>query len=238
MSSSGLLSLFGGGYSLDASTSSDDSTIQVALELTSSALYTLSQRRLSYSLAIAIPAMTDQLKRDADLAAVELSTGVDSNNARRGLGLAAASALNDTMLAANAGLSSGRRMALLTIAERATYTTAITIGALSVAALGQAYDEKRKRDQNALSYLYGDIEHATKIRGLADALQQLGMSSTFTAAKSALSDKLHALSMEQIKWQRDKSIQEYEDARDASTGGLIASLFKGAVSGYTDAKKG
>ena len=232
------MSLFGGSYSLDASTASELGTVQTDLEQVTASMYTVSQRRLDYGLSITIPAMTSVLKADNTLACMLVDATPAYQLFGSGVATAAAIAANTTIREAQAAFSSSRRLAFLRQTERVILKLASVTATAMLVVRGAAYEDWRTKRDTALSYLMGDIETATLVRGLADDMSKIGTNGIVTGAKEVVSQAVHSMSMKQIEWERAKTQKSYSDAAASDRGGLLASIVQGVTDGYSDAKGG
>ena len=233
-----VMSLFGGSYALDASKSGDSGSVQTDLELMTAATYNLSQRRLDYAFNVAIPAMTDVLKRDASLAVMHTSIAPDYQAGRVGIASNVARAVEDALADLWCAMPSSRRNAYLSASERLMFTSASVLCAHYAASDATTYENFRARRDNAINNLFGDIEAATKVRGvMGDAIGSVGMNAIIVGAKDEISKRAHELNMQQIQWARDRASKAARDGASYDRGGLLGSIVSGALDGYADAKQ-
>ena len=230
------MSLFGGAYSLDASTATDLGTVQTELEQVTSAMYTVSQRRLDYGLSIAIPNMTEQLKRDNSIAVMLIDAQPKYELFAAGISNVAATTAARAIADLRNALPSSRRLAFVRGAENVITKLAAATSMAMLVARGAAYEDWRNKRDIALGYLMGDIETATKLRSLSDDLTKVGVNGIVLGAKEIISEASHSLSMKQIEWERNKTSKAYSDAASSDRGGLLAKIAGGIYDGYTDAR--
>ena len=230
------MSLFGGAYTLDASTTTDLGTVQTDLEQVTAAMYAVSQRRLDYGMSIAIPNMTAQLKDDNALAVMLIDARPKYALYAAGIGNAAASAASRAVSELRNALPSSRRFAYLRGVERIVAKSAAVTSMAMLVVRGAAYEAWRSQRDTALGYLMGDIETATKLRSLSDDMNKIGTNGIVLGAKELISEAAHNLNMQQIAWERAKTSKAYSDAASSDRGGLLAKIAGGIYDGYTDAR--
>lgn len=230
------MSLFGGAYSLDASTASDLGTVQTDLEQVTASMYAVSQRRMDYGMSITIPAMTSVLKADNTLACMLVDATPEYQIFGAGVATTAAITANNTLKEASAAFSSSRRLAFVRQTERVILKLASATALAMLVVRGAAYEDWRTKRDTALSYLMGDIETATLVRGLADDMSKIGTNGIVIGAKELVSGAVHNLNMKQIEWARNKTAKDYSDAASSDRGGLLASIVQGVTDGYSDAR--
>lgn len=231
--------LFGGSYQLDAAASTVEdpaTTLESDLSIMTATTFLLSQRRLDYAFSIAFPAMTDELKRDMSYAFMHTEIAPDYEYAVAGVANGVTSSLHEALGTALSGLSASRRQTYLWIVEQMVYHAALVTSSHGALARASAYEVFRGERDGALSYLFGDIEQASKVRGLADDIEKHSMQALALGAKEAIDKKSHELSMQQVAWERDKRMDQYKKASSAARGSLLGNIVGGMADGFIDAK--
>lgn len=229
------ISTIGGNYDLNASKLADFDTLQAELEYTTATMYMLSQRKIDYGLSVSIPAMTAQLQKDATFASFYGSLPPEYERARVGVSNGVALSTTTTLNAMMAGASPAHRHAYLALAERISYSAAAVVASMSSLSRASAHEAWRMARDKSMAYLFSDIEHATKVRGIADAVESIGMAGMFAGAKEALDVMAHSAVMAQLEWDKQQITKRF-DTKAFDIGAIVSSAATGIADGYSASK--
>mgnify|MGYP001597489759 CR=1 FL=1 len=229
------ISTIGGDYNLNADDLGEFDSLQKELEYTTATMYLLSQRKLDYGLSVAIPAMTSQLQSDASFAGLYGAVNPEYERAVVGVSNAAAASTSNAVATLLAASSPMQRSGYLWLAEKLTYSAAAMVASLTALSRATAYEAYRMARDNSMSYLFSDIEHATKVRGIGDEMGSVGMASMFTAAKEHLDAMSHSSIMAQAEWDKQQ-IKKKFDTKAFDIGNLVGQAVSGLSDGYAASK--
>lgn len=235
MSLMAAMSVVGGNYSLNASQTGEFDTVQRELEFLTSTMYMSAERRIQYGMNTAIPAMTAQLQGDSVFAALYGTVLPDYARARVGAANAAASAITSALGTTMAVLPGSRRMSYLWLAERLTYEAATALASTTAIGHAAVWEAYRKRRDDSLSYLFKDIELATKVRGIGDGFGGIAMASIYSAAKEAIDNVSSKATMAHLEWDRNRRAKSL-DSSAFDLGAILGQTAVGIADGYSAAK--
>lgn len=232
---SAAIGVLGGSYSFDASALGEYDTVQREFEQLTTTMYMVTQRRLDYGINLALPGMAAQLQADGDFANLYGIVKPEYDRAVVGASNAAAIAIGNAARQLLASLNPAQRYVYLEVVEKLVMEAATEVTAAMALTMGVAYEQYREGRDAALSYLFKDIEVATKLRTAGDSMQRTGMASAFSALKDRLDELSHNAAMRHIKWDRDRRVKQLNNpARDyAAFAGMAVS---GIVDGYQESK--
>lgn len=229
------ISTIGGNYDLSASALGDFDTLQAELEYTTATMYLLSQRRLDYGIGVSIPAMTEQLQKDATHAGLYGSLPPEYERARVGVSNGVALSISNAMQTLVANVSPSHRHMYLATAELMTYSAASVVASLSTLSRATAHEAWRAARDSSMGYLFSDIEHATRVRGIADQMESIGMAGLFSSAKEALDVMAHNAVLSQLEWDK-KQITKRFDTKWFDIGSIVGTAVTGLSDGYAASK--
>lgn len=230
------ISTIGGNYDLSADDLGEFDSLQRELEYTTATMYMLSQRKIDYGLSVAIPAMTAQLTADGTMAGLYGAVSPEYERARVGVSNAAAQSISASLAQLVASSYAMQRSGYLATAEKLMYSSAAMVAAMTAVGRASAYESYRMARDNTLAYLFGDIEHGTKVRGIGDSVESIGLASMFTAAKGRLDELSHAATMAQLEWDRQQAVRKY-NTKAFDIGALAANAISGFADGYAASKE-
>ena len=232
---SAAIGVLGGSYSFDASEIGEFDTVQREFEQLTTTMYMVTQRRLDYGIDLALTGMAAQLRSDGDYANLYGIVQPEYRRAVVGASNAAAIAIGSAARSLLASLNPSQRYVYLAVVEKLVMEAATEVSAAMALTMGVAYEQYREGRDTGLSYLFKDIEVASKLRTVGDSMQRTGMSSAFTALKDRLDELSHNAAMRHIKWDRDRKVKQLNNpARDyAAFAGMAVA---GIVDGYQESK--
>ena len=208
-------------------------TIGDEMEQVSAAMYTLSQKRVAVALDKAIPMMTAQLRRDVSHAMVWGSLKFDSAAAFAGVGNSLYAEAATQIRTVRHGLPKYMSPSLQASAAATLLATARMHVVFKGMAQTQEYERLRKWRDDGYNMLYRHIEIATGLRGIADTLTQAGTADIATAAAERLSEKMHALNLQKIEWEKQRQKNAMSDRESSALGALGGKFLGGVIKGMS-----
>lgn len=214
----------------------DEAAIGVSLERLSESLYSISRKRLDYTMHHVMPSMVSQFQRDASRIAAWTAIKPDIVAASAGTINSTGAEAARSIRRVQHGLSRYQSRAYQAIAETAVYaaghSNALTMGL----AHGAELERLREWRDLGMDMFYRHIEVFSGYRAIGENLGDVGRSSLMLAAQERMNVKVHELNMQKLAWERDKRMKEIQSAKGNMFGSMIGEFLGGTMKGYSFGK--
>ena len=208
-------------------------TIGEEMESVSAAMYRLSQKRMAVALDAVIPTMGAQFRRDVTHTAAWSSLKFDKDAAFGGVSNALYAGAATQLQAVRYGLPKYMSPSLQASALITLLSTMRVHTLMKGMAYTAEYERLRGMRDSSLETIFRHIEMATGLRGISEALTNAAMGDLGNAARERLSEKVHALNMQKIEWEKQRQKQALSDSSDNALASLGSNLLGGVIKGMT-----
>ena len=223
-------SSFLGSY-LQPDSPGENGTIGRELEVTASALYLLSQKRINKAFSY-VPKENDQMRRDTTRTQLWFKLRPNYRIHAAGIANGVMKTASDQLIRVYYGLTKYMSPPLQSSAELTLRAAARGMAIHLGMARSVEYERLRKIRDDGLSMLFRHIELAAGVRGVADSLGRAAVMDMSSAASETLSKKTYDLNMQRVQWDKDQQMRAISDQADSAMGTAIGAFAGGIVKGY------
>jgi len=202
------------------------------LEVTASALYLLSQKRLNQSFGYAVPRENEQMRRTVSRAELWMKLKPNHRVHVAGIANGVMKTASDQLVKVFYGLSKYMSPTLQSSSELTLRAAARGMALHTGMARSVEFERIRKTRDDALSMLFRHIELAAGVRGVADSLGRAVAMDLSNAASETLSKQTYSLNMQRVAWDKEQKMREISDSADAAMGNAIGNFAGGMIKGF------